>query len=440
MRPLGSRKISFGACRCAAGGVTRKIAACVTLAVALGAIGCDGSNTAAPGTTTADGSSARPQGDVLPAAAPLTSATPEGGTAPSVGASAAASAATTASPSELGRTLPWDDKQKAGPPPAGWGERTQWDGTFEAQNALLFEELAYFHGLDETALARIKEIFAVGKHLGQGNPKAARHPASPAACEQTLKDAEVDHDDREAAAACGARYMARLYDPEKGETASVAKICIDKFEFPNIPCRYPVTWVQANEAAEICHAVGKRLCDAHEWEGACEGRLTPADYEWERYAKMPEEDARKARRGRHNLEAGKQPRLAYGEKYEAGRCATGSRKSRDCGVGWKNCGTNTYPAGMFPRCSNALGAFDLHGNAAEHMNLPERPDELASLPLAQRKYGHTEMKGSWFIFDDFHAHEDHCRWRAPYWHGTRVMSKGSHGNYHLGFRCCKDVE
>jgi hypothetical protein len=50
------------------------------------------------------------------------------------------------------------------------------------------------------------------------------------------------------------------------------------------------------------------------------------------------------------------------------------------------------------------------------------------------------MKGSWFIWDSYRAHEDWCRWRAPYWHGGRVMDSNSHKNYHLGFRCCSDVE
>ncbi len=53
--------------------------------------------------------------------------------------------------------------------------------------------------------------------------------------------------------------------------------------------------------------------------------------------------------------------------------------------------------------------------------------------------GYTEMKGSWFIFDTYRAHEDWCRWRAPFWHGTRVMDLHSHVNYHLGFRCCNSL-
>jgi hypothetical protein len=48
------------------------------------------------------------------------------------------------------------------------------------------------------------------------------------------------------------------------------------------------------------------------------------------------------------------------------------------------------------------------------------------------------MKGSWFIFDTYRAHEDWCRRRrAPYWHGSRVMDEHSHSNYHLSLRCCK---
>ena len=91
--------------------------------------------------------------------------------------------------------------------------------------------------------------------------------------------------------------MAPLYNPAV-EGPEEARSCIDQFEFPNIPCEYPVVWVRAVEAALLCRAVGKRLCDAH---------------------------------------------------------------------------------------------------------------------------------------------EDWCRWRAPFWHGSRVMDPKSHHNYHLSFRCCKTL-
>lgn len=46
---------------------------------------------------------------------------------------------------------------------------------------------------------------------------------------------------------------------------------------------------------------------------------------------------------------------------------------------------------------------------------------------------------SWFISGSDRAHEDWCRWRAPYWHGSRVMVPKSHANDHPGFRCCKTI-
>jgi hypothetical protein len=50
--------------------------------------------------------------------------------------------------------------------------------------------------------------------------------------------------------------------------------------------------------------------------------------------------------------------------------------------------------------------------------------------------GVPEMKGSWFTFSIKEAHLDDCRWRAPSWHDNEGMN---HANYHLGFRCCKDI-
>ena len=74
--------------------------------------------------------------------------------------------------------------------------------------------------------------------------------------------------------------MAPLYDPAT-QRPEDAKVCIDQFEFPDIPTAYPVVWVKAREAAEVCEVEGKRLCDAHEWEGACAGDLEPPDYRWD---------------------------------------------------------------------------------------------------------------------------------------------------------------
>ena len=143
-------------------------------------------------------------------------------------------------------------------------------------------------------------------------------------------------------------------------------------------------------------------------------------------------------RSAHNARHKPDKRWAYGERYQKGICGTGSFKNESCDGGdWSKCGSNTYPTGYFPECVSPLGVYDIHGNAAEHMNLPLAEDQMTS--LGSEASGVTEMKGSWFIFDTYYAHEDWCRWRAPYWHGTPVMSDHSHFNYHLGFRCCKSL-
>ena len=123
----------------------------------------------------------------------------------------------------------------------------------------------------------------------------------------------------------------------------------------------------------------------------------------------------------HNREYGVHKVWAYdGSSYRKGICATSSFKTPGCNGGsWTGCGSNTFPAGTFPDVSGPLGVYDQHGNAAEHMNLPLNESQMAS--RGSKELGYTEMKGSWFIFDTYYAHADWCRWRAPFWHGSRVM-------------------
>jgi formylglycine-generating enzyme required for sulfatase activity len=224
--------------------------------------------------------------------------------------------------------------------------------------------------------------------------------------------------------ACGAPFMAPLYDT-KAQKKEDARVCIDRYEFPSMPCDYPVTWVTTREAQNICKALGKRLCDAHEWEGACAGSLLPVE---EEYAFGRDRDGM---RGMHDID--REIVWAYGRDKDHSKCGTMSKRSDKCQTsGWKECGSNTYPAGSFPECRSRFGVYDLHGNAAEHMLLPMKPEELGR----EGGTGVPEMKGSWFIFSITEAHIDDCRWRSPPWHANEGMN---HRNYHLGFRCCKDV-
>ena len=297
-------------------------------------------------------------------------------------------------------------------------------------NALLFEQLQKAHKLSSAQMQRLAAIFAGSSVIGQGNPAITRHPMTPAECRARIPGGIASYDNSRNRRICGDRYMAPLYDPHN-QRPKDARACIDMFEFPNIPCTYPLVWTRAVEAAEICAAVGKRLCDAHEWEGACAGALEPPDYFFGRGSVA-------AMRSAHNAKYGPRKSWAYGPGFRRGVCAQNSEKSASCsGGGYSRCGSNTYPTGAFPGCRSPLGVYDQHGNAAEHMNLPMAPDQMAS--TGSKRLGVTEMKGSWFIWDKYRAHPDWCRWRAPYWHGSRVMSPSSHENYHLGFRCCKSL-
>jgi formylglycine-generating enzyme required for sulfatase activity len=307
----------------------------------------------------------------------------------------------------------------------------------EQQNEQLLRQLQEVHQLTPRQMAGVRAIFARSAVIGQGNPAITEHPVPPEQCRARLEARSISFGDPRFEALCGARYMAPLYDPASQQPED-ARACIDQFEFPDIPCTYPVVWVRAREAAELCEAVGKRICDAHEWEGACAGSLQPPDYRFDLAQGVSPNTAVERMRRAHHRTYQPDKSWSYGPAYQSGICAADSRKSQTCdGGGWSKCGSNTYPAGSFPDCHSPLGVYDLNGNAAEHMNLPLAEDQRAS--RGSRQLGYTEMKGSWFIFDSYRAHEDWCRWRAPYWHGSRVMDPKSHANYHLGFRCCKTL-
>lgn len=335
------------------------------------------------------------------------------------------------------RAVPQDPLPTQDPIPPQVSAPAKAVSTLSEQNEVLFRQLQETHELSPEEMAAIRAIFDRARFIGQGNPAISKHPGSPSECEEKLRVSGVSYENPEFDRICGDRYMSPLYDPATG-SAEAATDCIDRFEFPNIPCAYPVVWVRAREAAEICAALGKRLCDAHEWEGACAGRLTPPDYRFDLAEGKSPEAAIRAMREAHNRTHKDSKTWSYGPEYRQGICAAASFKTPGCeGGGWSRCGSNTYPAGFFPECRSALEVYDLHGNAAEHMNLPLNEKQMSS--LGSRELGYTEMKGSWFIFDSYRAHEDWCRWRAPYWHGSRVMDPNSHHNYHLGFRCCKTI-
>jgi len=318
-----------------------------------------------------------------------------------------------------------------------WNARSGAQTTLAQNNAQMLQQLQAVHGLQPAQMERIRAIFAGSNIIGQGNPAVTRHPLTAEQCVAQSHAKGIVFENPRFERICGAKYMAPLYNP-RTQTPEEATACIDQFEFPDIPCTYPVVWVKAREAAQVCSAQGKRLCDANEWEDACQGSTERPDYRFELAQGVSPEVAIERMRQLHNNAHATDKRWSYGPIYERQICATGSFKSAGCNGGnWAQCGSNTYPTGSFPACKSPLEVFDLNGNAAEHMNLPIAPDQMSS--RGSTTLGYTEMKGSWFIFDTYRAHEDWCRWRAPFWHGTRVMDPHSHANYHLGFRCCSTV-
>jgi hypothetical protein len=309
--------------------------------------------------------------------------------------------------------------------------------TLAQQNRVMLEQMQRERGLTDAQMQKIRAIFAGSGFAGQGNPRISVHPDTPGDCLRRLEQRQIQYANPQFEQICGAKYMAPLFDPKKARPEQ-AKVCIDQFEYPDVPCTFPVVWVKARETAELCEAEDKRICDAHEWEGACAGELQDPDYRFDLAQGVPDAVAVERMRAAHNQAYEPTKSWSYGPSYQRGICAAGSNKTPGCpGGGWNLCGSNTYPTGDFPDCHSDLGVYDLNGNAAEQMNLPLNSSQMAS--RGSTELGVTEMKGSWFIFDRDRAHPDWCRWRAPFWHGSRVMDPNSHANYHLGFRCCKGL-
>ena len=198
--------------------------------------------------------------------------------------------------------------------------------TLAQQNEALFRQLRKVHHLSGQQAADLQRIFAGSGYMGQGNPVITKHPVTTEECEAKLKGQGGSYENLTFVKICGDRYMAPLYNPavEKPEDA---RACIDQFEFPNIPCAYPVVWVRAKEAAEICGALGKRLCDAHEWEGACAGSLEEPDYSFHLARDKSPATAIRLMANAHNQKHGPTRSWSYGPEYRTGICAASSQKS-----------------------------------------------------------------------------------------------------------------
>ncbi len=291
------------------------------------------------------------------------------------------------------------------------------------QQAYLLDLLERELGWGPAPLERLKKVLTEAPRMSFGNPDISLPAMTQEECFSRWTETAPHPGDK----TCKHPRMAKVQGPG-------GSVCIDQFEFPNLLCEYPLVWVRASEAAELCALQEKRLCDAHEWEGACAGSLGLPEDEY-LYARLPKGLGAEYRRNRRLLmedwhNRPRQEVWAYGPEKDLNRCGNSGAKSPLCGeVSFTACGTNDYPAGSFPTCVSEVGVYDQHGNVAEHMSLPLFPEEKGGK-------GWTEMKGSWFIKAETHPND--CRWRAKNWHTTKISDPNSHNNYHLGFRCCSD--
>ena len=269
----------------------------------------------------------------------------------------------------------------------------------------------------ERAAAETYLGYSVGHVVGrisQGNKAMARHAIGKRTCLEGLRGLLQTEEQR---ATCGADNMVPIY---KNGDKTTAKYCIDQFEFPNQPCELPMVWVTPAQAQRVCQIAGRRLCTQDEWTLACKG----------------------------DPEGKKDQVYAYGDALDLTICNTNKPHPfgpdgrnwlcyvHDAESTWKTCETDTEPSGAFPRCRSRFNVFDQHGNVAEIMT-------RGTL---------TQLKGSAFFYVDVarehnkpqpkdnprETYPDHCGY-DPRWH-VETLDVAQHVNYHLGFRCCKDVK
>jgi len=121
-------------------------------------------------------------------------------------------------------------------------------GTLPEQRTALLRHLQTALGLDDATIALVRKIFEGSPWLGQGNPKISKRAMTKAECrERRSAAARLPAPDPR----CGAPNMVSLAAPATADGKPLAGACIDQYEFPNIPCEYPVVWVRASEASEL---------------------------------------------------------------------------------------------------------------------------------------------------------------------------------------------
>lgn len=325
------------------------------------------------------------------------------------------------------------------------------------------------HGLSGQQAERLRKILTgshgITRNIGTEDetvwrgPNNSYHPVTRGQCRSKILETGIIRPNKEYERICGARWMSPIPD-----ASGKADVCIDQFEFPDIPCEYPLVWVPSKIAQNICQSMGKRLCNAHEWEGGCAGRIDPiATY---RFDIANEQARRNAVNTKRELVWAFQSQPEFADRTDSSvLCGVYSPDDPDvlpeakanikgppiAGLSqgcapdrsaYRTCGTNTWPAGYKYRCRSSQDVYDMHGNVAEVVNLPSYKGNIARGDVT----GFTERKGSFFVDRSrlkrrggVPRYPDDCRVRQPYEHKKEIRYDTAHSFYQEGFRCCKDI-
>lgn len=96
-------------------------------------------------------------------------------------------------------------------------------------------------------------------------------------------------------------------------------VCVDAYEYPNMPDENPRDMVSQEQAASLCEQAGKHLCSIEEWQAAC--------------------------RGKDNT------KYSYGDSYKQNKCNTNTKAVKR--------------SGRKEQCRSWFGMYDMNGNLWE---------------------------------------------------------------------------
>ncbi|MBN1308925.1 MAG: SUMF1/EgtB/PvdO family nonheme iron enzyme [Chitinispirillaceae bacterium] len=116
------------------------------------------------------------------------------------------------------------------------------------------------------------------------------------------------------------------------------KVCVDRYEYPNVKGAHPRINVSYDDALSLCHKRGKRLCTAEEWKWACGG-----------------------------IEGYTYP---YGWNLEKGKCNVDGSRTPE-------------PSGSRHNCVSKFGGYDMVGNVFEWVTGPKKQPSFMGGPYSK---------------------------------------------------------